>query len=73
MNSWQNLGMIDRLLRLAVGLVLLVVAVLASLGAVWTPIVLIVAALMVVTSMAGFCPAYLPFRFRTTGGKPSPA
>ncbi|HKI99785.1 MAG TPA: DUF2892 domain-containing protein [bacterium] len=77
MKTWQNMGTLDRLLRAVVGIVLLFVAILGSLSTLWTVITVVVAAVLVATAVAGFCPAYLPFGLRTGGpgssGTPRPA
>ena len=68
MNVSRNVGRNDRLFRAAVG-ALLVVLALATLGAASGHLAGIVALLagvvLLATAAAGFCPAYLPFRFTT--------
>jgi hypothetical protein len=65
----QNVGPIDRVLRLAVGIGLLAVA----LGGALTGLVLygawVVAAIMLVTGAIGFCPLYFVLRISTAGNR----
>lgn len=55
-----NVGGIDRFLRIAVGLALIVATLTGAIGA-WGWI----GVLALVTGVVGFCPAYLPFGVRT--------
>ena len=52
-----NVGGIDRTGRFIVGIVLLVIAFLAPLAAVWKTILFILAAIALVTAAVRFCPA----------------
>jgi hypothetical protein len=52
-----NVGGIDRLGRIALGIVLLVIGLEAPLSAVWQIIALVVAAVALVTAVLRFCPA----------------
>ena len=55
-----NVGGIDRILRIAVGALLIVLAALNVIG-VWGYI----GAVLVASGLFRFCPAYLPFGFST--------
>lgn len=64
----RNMGSIDQAVRL-------ILAVLSLIGVLWVGIVtpagivlLVVAAILVVTAAAGFCPLYAVFGFSTRGG-----
>lgn len=59
----KNVGTIDRILRIAVGLVLIVLAVTGTVG-VWGYI----GAVPLLTGLIGWCPAYLPLGIKTCGG-----
>lgn len=60
----QNVGGLDRIVRIMLGLVLIAVgfAVLSGTGG---TIVGLVGLIPLVTGLIGWCPLYLPFRFRT--------
>jgi hypothetical protein len=60
-----NVGGIDRILRIVVGVVLIALAVTGTIGA-WGYI----GVLPLFTGLIGWCPAYLPFGIKTckTGG-----
>lgn len=56
----QNVGSIDRILRIAIGAILVIAAALGAVGP-WGWIGL----LPLATGLFRFCPAYLPFGFNT--------
>lgn len=56
----QNVGSIDRILRIAIGAILVIAAALGAIGP-WGWIGL----LPLATGLFRFCPAYLPFGFNT--------
>lgn len=60
-----NVGTLDRVVRIIVGLALIAAAWLGSVGA-WGWIGL----LPLLTGLIGSCPAYLPFGFSTCSAKP---
>ena len=60
----QNVGTIDRVLRVAVGLALIGATLLGYIG-VWGWIGVV----PVATGLFGFCPAYLPFGLSTCSTK----
>ena len=66
----QNMGNPDRIIRLVVAVLLAIGAALIGFGTVGSIILLILAAVMLITSAVGFCPLYAPFKFST---KHSPA
>lgn len=59
-----NVGSVDRVLRIAVGLALIVLAAIGTVGA-WGWI----GTLLLVTGIVRICPAYLPFGWSTCGTK----
>ncbi len=59
-----NVGGIDRVLRIVVGLVLIVVGFFVLTGTVGT-IVGIIGFIPLLTGVVGWCPLYLPFKFST--------
>lgn len=56
----SNVGGIDRILRIVVGLVLVALAATGSIGA-WG----FIGVVPILTGSLGWCPAYLPFGFST--------
>ena len=61
----RNMGLTDRGGRLIVAAAALLVALWAGAGSVAGIVLLVVAALMLGTSISGSCPLYLPFRLST--------
>ena len=64
-NMKQNIGNTDRIIRVALAVLLAVGAWMAGLGSVGGIILLVLAGVMLVTSAVGFCPLYAPFGFTT--------
>lgn len=61
----KNMGTADRIIRIILALVVLVLY-LTGVIAGWLAIVLgIVAVIFVLTSLVGFCPLYVPFKIST--------
>ncbi len=56
----KNTGTIDRAVRIAIGVVLLILAYIywASLGTVWGSLLVIIAAIALITGLVGMCPLY---------------
>lgn len=52
-----NVGGIDRIGRIVVGIVLLIVGLAAPMGMAWQVVVFVIAAVALVTALVGFCPA----------------
>jgi len=61
----KNVGQIDRFIRFIIGVVLAVLFFTDRVNGALGVILLIVAAIMVVTSLAGSCPAYSIFGIST--------
>ncbi len=64
-NMKQNIGNTDRIVRVVLAVLLAVGAWMAGFGSVGGIILLVLAAVMLVTSAVGFCPMYAPFGFTT--------
>ena len=64
----QNVGTVDRAIRIGLGLVLAAIGMLVLKGTAST-IVSIVALIPLVTGIVGFCPLYAPFKFSTLKAK----
>lgn len=60
----QNVGSLDRIVRIVAGLALILVGFLVLGGTAGT-IVGVVGFIPLLTGLIGWCPLYLPFRFST--------
>ena len=60
----QNVGGIDRVLRIALGIILAVVGLFVVRGTAGT-VIGIIGLIPLATGLVGFCPLYLPFKFST--------
>lgn len=61
----QNIGNPDRIVRIVLAVLLAAGAWMSGFGTVGGIILLVLAAVMLVTSAVGFCPLYAPFGFST--------
>lgn len=59
-----NVGSTDRMIRLILGVVLIVLAFVANIG-VWQWVALAVGAILIVTAFLNFCPLYRIFGMKT--------
>jgi hypothetical protein len=66
---FQNMGLYDRIARVAAGLVIAGLYFTGVLQGTVAIVLAVVALVLIGTSAVGFCPAYLPFKFTT---KPKP-
>jgi len=62
---FQNMGLYDRIARIAAGLILAGLYFGGILQGTVAIVLAIVALVLIGTSAVGFCPAYLPFKFST--------
>lgn len=60
-----NMGSIDRIIRLLVAAVIVVLYFLNVFSGTWATVLLIIAAIFVLTSLISFCPLYTIFGLRT--------
>jgi fatty acid desaturase len=61
----KNIGTIDMVVRLLLALVIIVLYFVFAFSGTVGILLLIVAGLLILTSILGICPAYLPFRVNT--------
>ncbi|MDA3958929.1 DUF2892 domain-containing protein [Oceanispirochaeta sp.] len=61
----KNMGSLDRVIRLILGVVLVVAGVILQMNSGHSWWLALPGALLVVTSAAGVCPAYIPFKLST--------
>jgi hypothetical protein len=60
----MNMGRVDRIARAFVGIILLILAFFVVTG-VLQIIFWVLAGILLLTALIGFCPAYYPFHFST--------
>jgi hypothetical protein len=60
-----NMGTVDRALRAGVGVVIAVLYFTGQISGTAAIILGVIAVVFLLTSLAGTCPAYLPFKFST--------
>lgn len=63
-----NVGGIDRTGRIVLGIVLLIVGLVAPIGATWQIVALVIAGIALVTAAVRFCPANAIFGINTCEG-----
>jgi hypothetical protein len=64
----QNLGTVDRAIRIGLGIVLAAIGMLVLKGTA-SAVVSVVALIPLVTGLVGFCPLYVPFKLSTVKAK----
>jgi hypothetical protein len=62
----KNMGTADRIIRFLAAIVLIVLFATNVISGTLGIILLAISAIFIVTSILGFCPAYLPFNISTT-------
>lgn len=63
----RNMGTVDRVLRVAVAVVIAALYFAGVISGVWAIVLGVIAAVFVLTSIFGYCPAYLPLGISTRG------
>ena len=63
----KNEGVVDRALRITIAMVALVAGLALGVGSAVGIVMLVVAAIMFLTGVVGFCPLYMIFRINTAG------
>ena len=61
----QNVGSLDRIIRLVIAAVLALLYYLNILSGIWGNVLLVIGALLLVTAIFGFCPLYSLLRINT--------
>jgi len=61
----KNMGMVDKIIRLVVAAIFVVLFFLKVVTGVWGIVMLIIALMFVVTSIISICPLYVPFGLKT--------
>ena len=60
-----NESLLDRIIRVVLGVVLVVIAYLGVLAGTWQWVACVVGAIALITGIVGFCPLYAVFGFQT--------
>jgi hypothetical protein len=63
----KNMGTIDRVIRILLALVVVILYITGSITGVAAIILGILAVVFILTSLIGFCPLYLPLKICTIG------
>lgn len=61
----NNMGIIDRAVRIVFAIVVVILFFLNAISGTFAIVLLIIAAIFILTSVVGFCPLYLPFGMNT--------
>ncbi len=61
----QNMGLIDKVIRILVAVVVIALYFAHVISGVLAIILLILAGIFILTSLIGICPLYMPFRINT--------
>lgn len=61
----KNMGTIDRVIRIVLAIVVVILYMNGSITGVAAIILGILAFVFIITSLIGFCPLYVPFKFST--------
>ncbi len=67
----KNMGTIDRTIRLVLAVMVAILILTGAAAGVLAVVLGMIAAVFVVTSLIGFCPAYVPFGISTIEKDPS--
>jgi hypothetical protein len=65
----KNMGRTDRMIRLLAALVIAILLLAGVIKGTWAIVLIIIAAILVLTTLLGFCPAYVPMKVSTTKEK----
>jgi hypothetical protein len=60
----KNMGTTDRWIRVVLGIVLVLIGIFATSG-VWSGALYAIGAILLITSLIGTCPLYMPFGIST--------
>jgi hypothetical protein len=65
MKKWQNMGGLDRVIRVIVSVVLVLLGFYVEMSVVVSTIIFVIAAVLLLTAIFGICLTYIPFRINT--------
>ena len=61
----NNESKVDRIIRIVVGAFLLILGIFGIVQGTWQVVTFVLSALLIITGVLGFCPAYRLFNFST--------
>jgi hypothetical protein len=61
----KNMGTLDRVIRIILAVLFAVLYFTNTVTGTWGIVLLVVAAVFLLTSLVGFCPLYVPFKIST--------
>lgn len=61
----KTVGKTDKVFRIIIGIILLIIAIAFPVGQVWTVILIILGLIALITAISGFCPLYSLFGINT--------
>ena len=61
----KNMGSTDRIIRILAAVAVVVLYLTHLISGTWAVVLGVIAAVLVLTSFVGVCPAYLPFKIST--------
>ncbi|MCJ7694336.1 MAG: DUF2892 domain-containing protein [Anaerolineaceae bacterium] len=61
----KNMGSIDRIIRIILAVVFTILYFTGTVTGVWGVVLLVLAVIFALTSLIGFCPLYLLFKYNT--------
>jgi hypothetical protein len=62
----RNMGNVDKVIRLVLALIGIIIALAKVVTGTWATIVLIISAILIITSLLRYCPLYVPFGINTS-------
>lgn len=65
----KNMGILDRCIRVLLAIAIAVLYLTGAISGGWAIVLGVIAVIFVVTSLIGFCPAYVLFNISTIGKK----
>jgi hypothetical protein len=65
MDMKKNMGILDKVIRILIALVVVVLYFVHAISGTLAIILLILSGIFILTSLVGFCPLYLPFGINT--------
>ena len=63
----KNVGKADQIIRLLIAVVFVILNLVKTVTGFWGAVLLVLAVILILTSLFSFCPLYLPFGIKTTG------
>jgi len=65
----KNVGSVDKVIRLVLALIIIILAFVHVITGIWAIVLLILSAVLILTSLFSYCPLYVPFGINTSKKK----